>query len=278
MTNGYVGKTFSPETLQLLFSAINEDDLVDENVSLPPRIDVQCTQDSLRENYALCLQYWEEGVDRHELLHLVRELLRGDTLSDNARMQFKYIRSRYKHLRFAQRLYSKKHLSRLWFSKTTVLLGKLQDAFRNSNIRAVKFYAGILCFYLSKPIWNWVYFSLRDMPLDSASHFIAYRKKQIRKLQVLIAKTALTGREFHAVRKIVSQQVSYYDTLRSIDPGNQDFHQISRFLAAINGVMGDKHDEMVADNLSGRRRYDELAQLDIHLRQRLELLLARYPL
>ncbi|MEJ5176725.1 hypothetical protein [Erwinia sp. MYb416] len=79
MTNGYVGKTFSPETLQLLFSAINEDDLVDENVSLPQRIDVQCTQDSL-----------------------------------------------------------KKHLSRLWFSKTTVLLGKLQDAFRNSNIRAVK--------------------------------------------------------------------------------------------------------------------------------------------
>lgn len=77
MTNGYVGKTFSPETLQLLFSAINEDDLVDENVSLPQRIDVQCSQDSLRENYALCLQYWEEGVDRHELLHLVRELLRG---------------------------------------------------------------------------------------------------------------------------------------------------------------------------------------------------------
>ena len=278
MTNGDGWKRFSPETLQLLFSAINEDDLVDENVSLPHLIDVQCTQDSLRENYALCLQYWEEGVDRHELLKLVRELLRGEALSDNDRMQFKYIRSRYKHLRFAQRLYSQKHLSRLWFSKTTVLLGKLQDAFRNGNIKWVKFYAGILCFYLSKPIWNWVYFSLRHMPLDSVSHFMAYRKKQIRKLQVLIVKTELTGREFHAVRKIVSQQVSYYDTLRSIDPGNQDFHQISRFLAAINGVMGDQHDEMVADNLSGRKSYDETRQLDSDLRQRLERLLARYPI
>lgn len=277
MTNGSEWKTFSPETIQMLFSAIDEDDLVDENISLPQWIEVQCTQESLHKNYALCLQYWKEGVDRNELLNLVLELLRDQELSDNGRMQFKYIRSRYKHLRFAQRLYSKKHLSRFWFSKTTVLLGQLQDAFRNNNRRAVKFYGRILCFYLSTPVWFWVHFSLRHMPLDSASNFIVYRQRQMRKLQMLIAKPELTGREFHAVRKIVSQQVSYYDTLRAINPGNQDFHQISRFLAAINGLMGDRHDEMIANDLSGRKSYGDSGKLDIQLRQRLELLLARYP-
>lgn len=278
MTNGKKEKKFSSDTVQRLFTAIDEDDLVDDNVSLPVLIDVQCTVESLRQNYALCMQYWEEGVDRNELLKLVLDLLRGDALSEDGRMQFKYIRSRYKHLRFAQRLYSKTHLSRLWFSKTTVLLGRLQDAFRNNDRRSVKRYARILCFYLSIPVWNWVNFSLRHMPFDSVSNFIAYRQQQMRKLQALITKPELTGREFHAVRKIVSQQVSYYDTLRAIDPGNQDFHQISRFLAAINGLMGDRHDEMIADNLSGKKSYNARGQLDIHLRQRLELLLERYPL
>ena len=32
--------------------------------------------------------------------------------------------------------------------------------------------------------------------------------------------------------KIISQQVSYYDTLRSLDPENKEALQISRFLAA----------------------------------------------
>ncbi|MFK8257630.1 hypothetical protein ACFL9S_07575 [Erwinia sp. AnSW2-5] len=278
MTNGRKWETFSPETVQRLFSAIDEDDLVDENVSLPGWIDVRCAQESLQQNYALCMQYWQEGVHRKELLSLVLQLLTDAELSEHGAMRFKTIRSRYKHLRFAQRLYSKTHISRLWFSKTTVLLGKLQDAFRNKNKRLVKIYARILCFYLSKPIWSWVIFSLRHMPLDSVSHFIAYRQRQMRKLQVLIAKPELTGQEFHTVRKIVSQQVSYYDTLRAIEPGNQDFHQISRFLAAINGVMGDRHDEMIADNLSGRKSYDERCPLDITLRQRLELLIERYPL
>ena len=50
------------------------------------------------------------------------------------------------------------------------------------------------------------------------------------------AKPQLTGREFHDVRKIISQQVSYYDTLRSLDPENKEALLISRFLAAINGL------------------------------------------
>ena len=81
----------------------------------------------------------------------------------------------------------------------------------------------------------------------------------MRQLQTLIASPALTGHQFHNVRKIVSRQVSFYDTLRSIDPDNREARQISRFLAAINGLMGDRHDVMVADKLAGGDIYDRPA-------------------
>ncbi|EFA6545518.1 hypothetical protein C5B22_000402 [Escherichia coli O157:H7] len=70
----------------------------------------------------------------------------------------------------------------------------------------------------------------------------------------------------------------YYDTLRSLDPENKEALQISRFLAAINGLMGDKHDDMVADDMENRQSYDAPVALDSDIRQRLELLISRFPL
>ncbi|WP_213992162.1 hypothetical protein [Sodalis sp. dw_96] len=278
MTNSNEWKKFSPETVQLLFTAVDVDDIVDEHASLPPFIDLQCSQENIRNNYALCLQFWEDGFTRVELLRLVHKLLKGGDLSATERMQYKYIRSRYKHLRFAQRLYSRKHQSSLLFHHTTVLLGHFQDAFRNGKKDTIMFYGKILRIYLSMPVWMLAHYALRHTCLDRDNGFIAYRQEQMRTLRTLIAKPLLTGREFHGVRKVISQQVSYYDTLRSIEPSNQDAYRISRFLANINGLMGDRHDEMVADKLAGRKPYDEPALLDINIRQRLELLLARYPL
>lgn len=271
-------KKFAPQTVQLLFKAVEEDDIVDEHASLPQVINLQCYEENIRNNYALCLQFWEDGFTRLELRRLVHKLLKGGELSAEERMQYKYIRARYKHLRFAQRLYSKKHKSTLWFRQTTVILGHFQDAFRNGNKGNLRFYGKILGVYLSIPVWMLVRNALRHTRLDREDGFLAHRQEQVRALRVLVAKPQLTGSEFHGVRKIISQQVSYYDTLRSIDPSNQDAYEISRFLASINGLMGDRHDEMVADKLAGRKPYDEPAMLDINIRQRLELLLARIPL
>ena len=269
---------FSAETEQRLFVAIDEDDIADEHVSLPPVIDLHCTEENIRCNYGLCLQYWEDGFTRTELLRLVLKQLKNGKLSKQERQQYKYIRSRYKHLRFALRLYSKKHESRLWFSKTTVFLGRFQDAFKNDKKDVIAFYGKLLRVYLSLPVWALVHYSLRHIKLDSVTDFIHYRQQQMRELQTLLVKPQLTGREFHDVRKIISQQVSYYDTLRSIDPANHEAHQVSRYLAAINGIMGDRHDDMVADDLAGVKSYSEPTELDSDLRQRLELLLARFPL
>ena len=42
--------------------------------------------------------------------------------------------------------------------------------------------------------------------------------------------------------------------------------------------MGDKHDDMVADDMDNRRSYDAPVALDSDIRQRLELLISRFPL
>lgn len=273
-----IEKRFAPEVTQRLFTAVEEDDYVDAQVSLPPVIDLHCTSEIIQSNYALCLQFWEEGVQRRDLLALTLKQASGVELSTAERLQYKYMRARYKHLRFAQRLYLQKHQAGFLFGKTTVYLGRFQDGFRNQKKDVITFYARLLRVYLSSPIWGLVRYRLRHSRLASVDNFVACRRAQMQALKTIIAKPKLTGREFHDVRKIISQQVSYYDTLRSIDPENREARQVSRFLAAINGLMGDKHDEMVADDMENRLAYETPVALDEDIRQRLELLLARFPL
>lgn len=269
---------FSVETLDLLFTAVEEDDVVDANACLPQPIDLQCSHEKIKNNYALCLQFWEDGFSRKELLALINAFLKNPDLPSDMRMRYKYIRARYKHLRFALRLYSKAHQAGHFFHTTTVMLGHFQDAFRNGNTPDLKYYGFRLRLLLSRPVWFMVRYSLRHIQLETENGFIAYRQKQMRVLRDLVANSKLTGKQFHDVRKIVSQQVSFYDTLRSIDPDNGEAFKMSRFLSAINGLMGDKHDEMVADKLSGGSVYDESTALDVDIRQRLEVLLTSYPM
>ncbi|EPU6500053.1 hypothetical protein ACVYSB_000294 [Escherichia albertii] len=270
-------KYFPLEVSERLFIAVEEDDVVDAEVSLPPTITLRCTSDIIHDNYALCLKFWLDGVNRKELLRLTLKQAAGDELSTDERKQYKYMRARYKHLRFAQRLYLKKHQAGFLFGKTTVFLGRFQDGFRNGKKNIVSYYGNLLRVYLSSPVWWLVNYSLRHSQLESVNGFIAYRQAQMRMLKGIVSSPLLTGREFHDVRKIISQQVSYYDTLRSIDPENKEALQISRFLAAINGLMGDKHDEMVADDMENRQPYDAPVALDSNIRQRLELLISRFP-
>lgn len=267
----------SPDTVELLFTAVDEDDRVNENTSLPDNISLRCSAEEIYHCYSLCLQFWEDGFSRRELLQLVNTLYDGGKLSEAERMQYKFIRARYKHLRFAQRLYSKNHRSDTLFSHTTVVLGHFQDAFRNENKRNIRRYGAALRILLSTPVWTIVHYNLRRTRLDHEQGFTTYRQQKIRGLQQMIKKSALTGDEFHEVRKVISQQVSFYDTVRSLDPGNRDAFEISRFLSNINGLMGDRHDVMVSDKLAGINSYDAPVSLDENIRQPLELLIARYP-
>jgi hypothetical protein len=276
-SRGPTWQKFPAETLRRLFDAVDVDDIVDAHVALPDPIVLACPEESIRQCYALCLQFWEDGFTREDALRLVEKLLRNEALSADERLEFKYIRARYKHLRFAQRLYGKRHRSDYLFDLTTRVLGKLQDAFRSGRRSGIVRSGFHLRLLLSKPIWSMVQRSMENTRLDSEAGFIAFRKAELRDLKKAVARTHFSGRQFHAVRKIVSMQVSFYDTLRTLGPDDHAY-RMSRFLAAINGLMGSRHDEMVAEALSGRRHYDTPAPLANEIRSRVETLIARYPL
>lgn len=268
---------FPKEILRRLFDAVDTDDVVDAHVALPDPIVLGCPDEWIGRCYALCLQFWEDGVTREELMQLVEKLLRNEGLSADERLQYKYIRARYKHLRFAQRLYGKRHRSGFLFDLTTRVMGHLQDAFRSGQHSAVVRQGLTLKLLLSRPVWRMVHRGLIDIELDDEAGFIAHQRAEIGRLKKAMARTMFAGHQFHTIRKIISMQVSYYDTVRSFGP-DEHAYRMSRFLAAINGLMGYRHDEMVADSLSGRRDYRTPTPLATQTRIRLETLIAHYPL
>jgi hypothetical protein len=276
-STGPTWEKFPAETLRRLFDAVDVDDRVDAHVALPEPIVLGCAEDSIRQGFAVCLQFWQDGFTREELLGLVEKLLRGEALSADERLQYKYIRARYKHLRFAQRLYSKAHTSGFLFDLTTRVLGHLQDAFRSGRRSGIVRHGMKLRVLLSKPVWAIVERGMEQTRLTSVASLVTFQKAEMHRLKRAMARTHFAGHEFHTVRKIVSMQVSFYDTLRSLGPDDHAL-RMSRFLAAINGLMGATHDEMVAESLSGRRHYGTPAPLAKETRSRLETLVSRYPL
>lgn len=270
-------ETFPPETLRKLFDAVETDDVVDPVVALPDRIELDCTREDMQRCYALCLQFWKEGVHRSALLRLVGALLRTGDLSPVQRAEYKHIRAKYKHLRFALALYGTPHRAPWLFNTMIAIMGHLQDAFRNGRRGAVLGYALLLRCLLAKPLWKAVRWKVGALRLDSADGFLAYRRAEILRLKKALEQDMLTGHDFHAMRKIVSRQVSFYDTLRSLEHTEQAY-RMSRFLSAINGLMGSRHDEMVEQAMARQRAYGAASPLAQDIRQRLETLVARYPL
>ncbi|WP_414445000.1 hypothetical protein [Burkholderia sp. 22PA0106] len=264
--------------LRKLLAAVDADDTVDTHVALPERLVVACSDDLMRRCFGLCFQFWEEGVARSDLLRLIWKLQHVKEWSEDERTEFKQIRARYKHLRFAQQLYGKCHRRDSVFGWTTVTMGHLQDALRGGDRAATARYASRLRLLLARPSWMMTVYALAHTRLDDASGFLAYRRGRMRRLKETLTQAVFTGDEFHEMRKIVSEQVSYYDTLRSLDRAEDTDFRTSRFLAAINGLMGARHDEMVAESQSGQREYQARMPLDPEIRGRLDMLVARYPL
>lgn len=79
------------------------------------------------------------------------------------------------------------------------------------------------------------------------------------------------------MRKVVSRQVSFYDSMRTLVP-NAEEARLSRFLSAINGLMGRMHDDMVEQAAAGSADYGRDGfPLPDDIRRRLETLVDHYP-
>jgi hypothetical protein len=267
---------FSSSILDAMFYAVDTDDIVDPQVSLPNPVPVACTQGEMGRCLELCVQFWEQGADRVVMSNLAGQLLRTGDLSPNNRIRYKHIRARYKHLRFAFVLYGTKHRPPPLFAATVAVMGHLQDAFRIGNRVGVMRYGILLRALQSKPVWQYVKREVADVRLDDESGFLAFRQGEVRRIHRALENT-ITSHGFHSIRKIVSRLVSFYDTLKTLEPDDQ-LYKVSRFLSAINGLMGSIHDDLVKQADAGQRDYHrDVLPLPADIRTRLEMLLAYYP-
>lgn len=269
---------FAPEVLDALFEAVEMDDVVDPVVSLPDPVPVACDVEDMRRCLNLCIRFWHDGAIRADLVALTATLLLTGDLPPDARRRYKLIRARYKHLRFALVLYGRRHHAPLLFRTTVEVMGHLQDAYRNRRRFAVLGYALALRLLLTWPLWWAVQREVASISLDDAEGFRRFRQAEMQCLARWLGDDTLTAHRFHAMRKIVSRLVSFYDTRRCLQPDEQAF-RMSRFLSAINGLMGNFHDELVESAVTGRRNYHRDAfPLPEDIRSRLHALTRAYPL
>ncbi|WP_395334553.1 hypothetical protein WBP06_23680 [Novosphingobium sp. BL-8H] len=270
-------QTFPPETLEAMFQAIEMDDVVDPEVSLPDPIPAVSDEAMMRSCLALATQFWRENVDRGQMCSLVDALLLSGDLPHDARVRYKHIRAAYKQMRFALVLYGRTHKAPLLFRLTVATMGHLQDAFRNRRRWAVTGYALALRILLSPPVWLAVRREIGNVKLDDARGFRDFHLAEFGRLRGWLAGGSPTGHRFHMMRKVISRQVAFYDTMRTLQP-DERVYRMSRFLSAINGLMGSLHDDLVEQVGAGQRDYHEDdVPLPHDIAHRLEALVAHNP-
>lgn len=268
---------YSPQVMAAMFEAVEMNDVVDPVVSLPDPLPLVCTEADIRACFALCRQFWEEGAARTEIAQLLGTLMASGDLPRESRVRYKHIRASYKQLRFASVLYGKRHKAPLLFRWTVALMGHLQDAFRNGRRMTVLGHVLLLRLLVTWPIWALVRREIAGIELDDAAGFLAFRRAEFAKLRRWMEGGHPTGHVFHMMRKVVSRQVSFYDSWRTVAP-DEDRYRMSRFLSAINGLMGSLHDDLVEQTCKGLRDYhrdDVVLPEDID--QRLRTLAAALP-
>ncbi len=241
---------FSAAHIEALFDAVLDDDVVDAQVTLPENLPMPQGDALLADCFSLAHQLWREGVDANAFNTLLTRLIAQGDLEEQDRLLYKYARAKFKHLRFAFVLYDRRHRSPNLFKWLTALQGHLQDAFRNRRRLAVIGLALALRLLLSKPGWWVLRREAASVRLDDARGFCRFLDAEIATVRAAMGDSHLSGREFHSLRKIASRYVSFIDTFRTLRP-SEDLRKTSRYLAAINGLMGSMHDELVQRRSEG---------------------------
>jgi hypothetical protein len=245
---------YGAQTLDALVSAIDVNDLIDLQAALPRAVTLDYPPERFIEGFRLSRQLWQLGFDRAGLIALAARLRRGETIDEAQRHWFKQVRARFKHLRFAFFLYSQRHRSPKMLSLVTLVMGELQDAVKVKGPAEVRQQASRLSFLLKAPTWRLLTREAdRFVPSDAAG-FRRFTLSEVASLQPLLSSPTIGAHAFHAGRKVISRQVSFHDDMRTLYPAEE--HQtMARWLATLNGLMGQFHDDLVARNASGKFSY-----------------------
>lgn len=269
---------FPQSMFNTVFEHILLDDVPHPTTPLPKDVLPLCTAQEVTEGYNLCWQLLEDGVDRKAFRRLILKIAFSGQADEEERLAFKYERAKFKHMRFACANFTRKHRYPLLLHIVTIIMGDMQDAFKNHQRRATLILGLILWVALS-PAYYWLIAApLTSWREDSAAGIQAYQKRENARLAKMVAKLeATTGHEFHVVRKIISRRVAFNDTLRTIRPSHE-LNQLSEYLATINGMMGDLHDHLIEKKLDGTQNYKrDRFQSPQEIPQRIRAFLSRSP-
>ena len=268
--------SFSIEQCNELFAAILVHDDIDLAAELPDVIHLEYSQYQLTQCYRICLQLWQEGVDRKVLSRVAENFYWHRSIDPEAQLAFKTMRAKFKHLRFAYMTFDTRHCYPPEFHRIIRKMGNLQDAFKydqSEYLRRSAIYVRLLSI-------NFVYaFSTRKIkqfqPTTTAA-FRDYVNNEIHLIRMNLVEEEVTGRVFHEMRKVISRQVALYDNLKTLYPS--PYHRnISRYLSTINGLMGNMHDELIAKHFDDSQDYETYTfKVPENIRQRLIALAQRY--
>ena len=259
---------------QALFAAILVDDEMDAVTELPLAADLDYQQDVLTECFALCHDLWRSGFEHGTLRLLTGRIIRCGDLGSDDRTTFKHIRAKFKHMRYAFELYSISGARPILFDRITITMGHIQDAYRNGRSLAVRREALLLRMLLGKPFVACLGREIGRAEMVTPEAFRSLIEYERKLLSEFLHKDTITGIELHRVRKLIGRRVSFYDTLRTLHPSPEAF-KMSRWLSAINGLMGELHDELVERRAKQRDSYHvETFELPPAVRQRLGALIS----
>ncbi len=248
------GPRFTAEQIARLYDAIEIDDVVDPHTELPDRIVLDHDPGLLADCFRLSRQLLIDGIDRHEMFALLGKLRRDRDLDAAARVRFKDMRAKLKHFRFAIALYGERHRYPPVIDWLTTALGHAQDGFKTGQAGRVAVKAGVAQLLLAPGAWS-LFVRERDrIVLTTPEGFRVFVSRDLATLDAVVRHGEVTGGDFHAARKVVSRQVSFYNAALTLRP-DPEAMRMARSLAAINGLMGSLHDELIVRRVSGAQDY-----------------------
>lgn len=261
--------------LDRLFQNILEDDIPSPGAKYPDGDYFQYPEDLSVSGYRICWQLLNDGVDVKRFRFLVLNiLLKGGTESVEQRQHFKYVRARFKHLRFACANFDRRHRYPWSLNLVTSLMGHMQDAFKNRQIARTRIFGTILFLTILPAFYALVRFQMRSFLPDSNKNMIAYHQRENAKIDSIVRKEKITAHDFHDLRKIISRRVAFNDTFRVLHSSDY-LDKISLYLADINGEMGNYHDRLVEKNISKPSSYKEdIFNLDRNISNRIIYLIS----
>jgi len=250
----------SPQASTSQLAALMQNILDNDEINLQaycPEIsesDVSATE--LANCYRLTWQLLASGVNMSSARRLVAIITLRGTATAKQAIDFKLIRARFKHMRFACANCSEQHAYPEILHSVTRLMGDFQDAFKSGRrFRTLKL--GIrLWRQLGSSFFEELRESIADARPSSAESFQRYLRAESRHLADAMREGGyLTGRQFHELRKIISRRIALNDTRRALSP-SPELDKLSLYLATINGLMGKMHDELILQRVRKELDYD----------------------